>query len=137
VIWDDGSTDRSLEIAQHYAKIDSRIRVIAADHQGFTPALRQAIATTTGTFLGWIDSDDCLGSTALEETFAVLQAYPSVGMVYTNYDIIDERGKNYGLGIRCRSAYCQQRLLVDFMTFHFRLIRRSVYHQVGGLREQR
>ncbi|MFN6469929.1 MAG: glycosyltransferase family 2 protein [Nostoc sp. SerVER01] len=30
IIWDDGSSDRSLEIANRYAQKDSRIRVIAA-----------------------------------------------------------------------------------------------------------
>ncbi|WP_265278362.1 glycosyltransferase [Nostoc sp. KVJ3] len=34
LIWDDGSTDRSVEIASEYAQQDQRIRVIAAKHTG-------------------------------------------------------------------------------------------------------
>lgn len=43
VLWDDGSTDESVAIAQHYAEKDDRLRVIAASHQGIAPALKSAI----------------------------------------------------------------------------------------------
>ncbi|WP_315889736.1 glycosyltransferase family 2 protein [Kovacikia minuta] len=52
LIWDDGSTDNSLAIAQDYAHRDSRIRVIAAPHQGIAPSLKGAIASTTFPYLG-------------------------------------------------------------------------------------
>jgi len=51
LIWDDGSSDRSLEIAQNYARQNARIRVIAAPHQGLVHSLRSAIAETTGACL--------------------------------------------------------------------------------------
>jgi glycosyltransferase involved in cell wall biosynthesis len=133
VIWDDASSDRSLEIAQAYAKKDSRIRVFAAQHQGIAHSLQGAISQTSGLYLGWVDSDDWLASTALEKTVALLEAKPDVGVVYTHYWVVDEQGRNYGLGNRCQVPYSQMKLLVEFMTFHFRLIRRSVYEQVGGV----
>lgn len=46
VLWDDGSTDGSLAIAQHCALKDDRLRVISAPHQGIAPALKSAIAST-------------------------------------------------------------------------------------------
>jgi glycosyltransferase involved in cell wall biosynthesis len=134
LIWDDGSTDNSVAIAQEYARQDGRIRVLATDeNQGFAPALKAAIATTTAPYLGWVDSDDLLAPTALEETIAVLNASPSVGMVYTQYNVIDEVGVDQGLGVRNQVPYSADQLLVSFMTFHFRLLRRSVYEQIGGL----
>jgi glycosyltransferase involved in cell wall biosynthesis len=133
LIWDDGSTDDSLAIAQAYARKDDRIRVIAAPHQGIAPSLKGAIAATTAPYLGWVDSDDVLAPTALAETVAILDAHPNVGMVYTNHLIIDEQGNDKGLGRLCRIPYSPDRLLVEFMTFHFRLIRRRVYDQVGGI----
>src|SRR6476620_1938006 len=131
LIWDDGSSDRSVEIAQQYADRERRIRVVAASHQGpgQAPALKQAIAQTTGTYIGWVDCDDLLAPTALEETIAVLESNPAVGVVYTDYFNIDELGKVQGYGNRRHIPYSPDRLLVDFMTFHFRLMRRSVYDQ--------
>lgn len=133
VIWDDGSTDRSPEIAAAYAQKDSRIRAIAAPHQGRGLALQSALALTTGPYLGWLDSDDRLAPLALAETFRVLAAKPEVGFVYTNYRVIDQQGRDRGPGKRCWIPYSKDRLLREFMTFHFRLIRRSVFEQVGGV----
>lgn len=68
LIWDDGSTADSFNIAHSYAQRDNRIRVHAAPHQGIAPAIKAAIAHTTAPYLGWVDSDDRIAPTALEET---------------------------------------------------------------------
>ena len=135
LIWDDGSTDRSVEIAQHYANQDTRVRVIVAQHLGRGRALKLAIAQTRGTYVGLVDSDDLLAPTALEETAQVLEREPNVGMVYTSYLDIDEQNAIVSYGYRCLVPYSQEGLLHQFMTFHFRLMRRSIYEQVGGFNE--
>ena len=133
VVWDDGSTDRTLEIARTYASHDARVRVIAAPHQGRVQSLQAACAIAQGAYLGWVDSDDRLAPHALATTIAVLNDQPAVGMVYTDYWDIDAVDRVLGYGQRCRIPYSKERLLVDFMTFHFRLLRRSVFDAVGGI----
>ncbi|MGV0026625.1 CHAT domain-containing protein [Phormidesmis priestleyi] len=141
LIWDDGSTDRSTAIAQHYAQQDPRIRVVTARHQGVTQAAHNAIAQTQGTYLGCVDSDDILAPTALAKTVAILERDAAIGLVYTDYVEMDEASKITGYGRRCQIPYSQERLLVDFMTFHFRLMRRplagnskrSTYERSGGI----
>ncbi len=133
LIWDDGSQDGSVALAQTFAQQDPRVRVVSAKHQGRVAALASAIAQTQGTYLGWVDSDDRLAPTALAETVQMLDACPTVGMVYTDYYDIDEQGQIMRYGHRCRIPYSKNRLLLDFMTFHFRLMRRSLYEQVGGI----
>jgi glycosyltransferase involved in cell wall biosynthesis len=133
LIWDDGSSDRSLDIAYHYAQYDQRIRVIAAPHQGRAHALSAAHALAAGKYVAWIDSDDRLAPSALASTVTILARQPEIGMVYTDYWAMDEQGQNPRLGRRCQIPYTPRQLLVDFMTFHFRLIRRSLYEQVGGI----
>jgi GT2 family glycosyltransferase len=115
--------------------LDDRVRVVAAKHLGRTPALKAAIAETTAPYLGWVDSDDILAATALEETAAVLDRESSVGLVYTDYVTIGEDGKARGYGNRCRIPFSKDRMLLDFMTFHFRLMRRSVFDAAGGIDE--
>ena len=133
LIWDDGSTDRSVEIAREYAKGDRRVKVVAASHQGIAKARKEAIAQTSGRYIGWVDSDDMLAPTALEETLAILEDSPRTGLVYTDYLDIDKTSQVKGYGNRCQIPYSPQRLLVDFMTFHFRLIRREIFERVGGI----
>jgi glycosyltransferase involved in cell wall biosynthesis len=133
VIYDDGSPDDSLSIAQHYAALDNRITVIAAKHQGAAQSLRAAIAASSGDYFGVVDSDDRLASTALDELRQILDA-TSVGMAYSNYVEMNEHGLiNPKLHRRCGLRYNPMRMLVDFVTFHFRLIRRSAYDLTAGV----
>lgn len=132
-IWDDGSTDTSPAIAREYAGFDPRIRFISAPHTGRQHALRAAIAATTREYLAFVDSDDLLAPDALAATVAILGANPQIGMVYTDHWLIDKRGQNLGLGARCQIPYSKERLLIDFMTFHFRLMRRDIYDLCGGI----
>lgn len=82
LVWDDGSTDRSLDIARYYQQHEARVQVVAAPHLGRSLSLPAAHAAVTGRYLGWVDSDDLLAPTALEETAAVLDTHPEVGLVY-------------------------------------------------------
>jgi glycosyltransferase involved in cell wall biosynthesis len=135
LVWDDGSTDKTAKVAIEYAKKDRRVRIAAYDHRGAVKSLKSALADTFGPYLCWVDSDDMLAPTALEETVAVLEGNPTVGMVYTDYQVIDASDRVTGYGKRCRIPYSKDRMLLDFMTFHFRLIRRSVFEQAGGIDE--
>ncbi len=130
---DDGSTDSSLSIAQDYAQKDSRFNVISNLHQGRVQALIQAHKSAKGEYLAWVDSDDILAPTALQQTVAILNNNTNIGLVYTNYFIIDATSRLLDIGTRCRIPYSKARLLVDFMTFHLRLIRRSAFEIAGGI----
>jgi glycosyltransferase involved in cell wall biosynthesis len=134
-IWDDGSTDSSPSIAHSYAQLDRRIHFISAPHTGRQYALRDAIASHARNYdyLAWVDSDDLLAPDALAATILILDHQPATGMVYTDHWIINEQGKVLGLGARCQIPYSKDRLLIDFMTFHFRLMRREVYDLIGGI----
>ncbi|MDY6896854.1 MAG: glycosyltransferase, partial [Cyanobacteriota bacterium] len=120
IIWDDGSTDNSVEITSQYVQQDKRIKLIAAKHQGFSNSLKSAFSICSGKYIGWIDSDDIIAPTALAETAKILDNNPEIGLVYTDYLLIDKDNKVLGEGTRCQIPYSKDRLLVDFMTFHFR-----------------
>jgi len=135
LVWDDGSTDKTAKEVIEYAKRDRRVRIAFYNHRGAVKALKWALADTFGPYLCWVDSDDMLAPTALEEMVAVLKENPTVGMVYTDYQIIDDSDRLLEYRKRRRIPYSKDRLLLDFMTFHFRLIRRSVFDRAGGIDE--
>lgn len=133
-IWDDCSTDNSLEIARSYAAIDRRIKTVPLPANiGHAPILAASTSKGTTPYLGWVDSDDLLAPTALAETIAILEAQPEVGMVYTQQMLIDEEGRELGLSKNSLVPYHHNRLLTDFLCHHFRLIRRTVFDSVGGV----
>jgi glycosyltransferase involved in cell wall biosynthesis len=133
-IWDDGSTDASAQIGRQYALSDARIRFVSSPtNMGQQHALRTALANARGQYIGWVDSDDLLAPDALAATVEILDTHPNMGMVYTDHVIIDEASRFQGIGFRCHIPYSKDRMLIDFMTFHFRLMRREMYDRVGGI----
>ncbi len=137
IVWDDGSTDESLAIARRIqmrsGSADPRLRIFEGEPRGIAAALKSAHEQARGGFIGWVDSDDLLGKTAIADTMTLLANRPDVGVVYTGFVVIDEDSKVKGVGTRCRIPYSPERLLIDFMTFHFRLFRRSVFEAAGGV----
>jgi glycosyltransferase involved in cell wall biosynthesis len=137
LIWDDGSTDNSILISKSFCKIDTRIKLIRAEHQGQTKSLLHAMELAQNLFnnpyFGWLDSDDILHPEALSLTTEILNKNTLTGMVYTNYININQYNKILRLGSRCQIPYCKDKLLINFMTFHFRLIRFDLYNLVGGV----
>jgi glycosyltransferase involved in cell wall biosynthesis len=133
IVWDDGSTDDSLSVARETARGDRRVRVVAGEQQGLPRSINAAAKQLSAPYFGWVDSDDLLHENALKETAAILDSRPEVGLVYTDYVNIDEGATVRGPGARCKIPYSKDRLLVDFMTFHFRLIRRSLFDAAGQL----
>jgi len=133
IVWDDGSTDGSVDIIKEYASMDERVRPFLHHHLGTPFPLLNAAKEATGEYLGWIDSDDRLAREALTETVAVLDAFPDVGLVYTNCKKIDPCGRVLGESLSSKCQYSEMGMLVDFLTFHFRLLRKSVYEKVGGI----
>lgn len=65
VVVDDGSPDRSGEIAEAYALRDPRIRVVHVPNGGLGSARNVGASHANGDFLGFLDSDDVLPADAL------------------------------------------------------------------------
>jgi glycosyltransferase involved in cell wall biosynthesis len=132
-IVDDGSTDDSVEIAETYASHDPRVHVYRQSHHGAGHALHHAMSKGQGDYLGWVDSDDELMPNTLEVMVEMLRSRLDVGLAYSDYLAIDNDGQSRGLGRRCQIPYSADRLVVDFMVFHFRLMSRELYESVGGI----
>jgi len=66
IIVDDGSPDKSGEIADEYAKKDNRIKIIHKENGGSGSARNAGIKISTGEYLSFIDSDDWLEDNAIE-----------------------------------------------------------------------
>lgn len=65
----DGSPDRSAEILEDYAGRDPRIQVLTQKNAGLSVARNTGMAAAKGKFLSFVDSDDCLKPTALEDLY--------------------------------------------------------------------
>lgn len=60
ILVNDGSIDRSGEICDQYAKMDTRFCVIHQQNQGVAAARNAGLSVATGDWFGFVDSDDYL-----------------------------------------------------------------------------
>ena len=65
----DGSTDSTLAIIQNYAARDSRIIIIDKQNSGYGASMNRGLDTAKGEFIGILESDDFIDSTAYETLY--------------------------------------------------------------------
>ena len=104
LLWEDGSTDGSAEIATAYAARDPRFRLLGdGRNHGIGVGLARALREARGAYVGVLDGDDLLAPDALSAMVAFMQARPQLGMAYSQYVEIDEAGRVLGPGARFRT----------------------------------
>lgn len=69
ILVDDGSTDKSGDIADFYAKKDSRVKVIHKKNQGVSMARNLGLKLAAGEYVSFIDSDDWIDVDMLEKLY--------------------------------------------------------------------
>ena len=91
IIVDDGSRDRTRELALQQATIDPRIQVISQPNGGVAVARNQGIELARGRLIAPIDADDLWRPGKIERQLRALHAGgPLVGLVYCWSAIINE-----------------------------------------------
>lgn len=70
IVVDDGSPDKSGEIADAYARKDARVKVIHQNNMGLGPARNSGMKIATGEYIGFVDSDDWVKPEMYERFYA-------------------------------------------------------------------
>src|SRR5262249_1478454 len=78
LVVDDGSTDRTPEIAR---KLEPRIRMLRKPNGGQASAFNAAIPACSGEIIAFLDGDDWWKGDKLAKVVSVLSANPSCGIV--------------------------------------------------------
>jgi glycosyltransferase involved in cell wall biosynthesis len=58
ILINDGSTDNSIDICNHYKGVDNRVVVVDVVNSGVSAARNLGIRIATGDYIGFVDSDD-------------------------------------------------------------------------------
>lgn len=92
VVVDDGSSDRSLEIARGF--VDPRVLVITQRPSGGPSRPRNVgIARSRAPYIALLDADDLLKPDKLSSAVAALESEPQAGLAFADYERIDEAGR--------------------------------------------
>jgi glycosyltransferase involved in cell wall biosynthesis len=97
IVIDDGSTDGSAAIAEEFARVDDRVRVIRRPHDGLSAALNSGIAAARGEYIARMDADDISVPQRLEKQVAFLDAHPACVAAGAWIEVVDEAGLPLGL----------------------------------------
>ena len=95
IVTNDGSTDRSGMIVDHFARLDPRVRVIHQENRGLTYSLNHMLSLSRGEFVARLDADDIAYSRRLAQQVAYLTAHPEVGLVGTWTNVVMADGESY------------------------------------------
>ena len=91
IIIDGGSTDQSIEIIKKY---ESRISYwVSETDQGQTDAINKGFRMGKGDLVGWINSDDFLEPTAVEQIVSSYQSHPDSVLFHGKLRVVDANGQ--------------------------------------------
>ena len=94
ILVDDGSTDNSGKICDEYSEKDNRIWVIHKPNGGVSSARNAGIEAAKGEYICFVDSDDFLESSYLEELVETKKKYPDFDNVWCGFQTVEDYYKN-------------------------------------------
>lgn len=143
LLFDDGSTDESLAIAQSVARADARFRVVDSERVGIVEALRRLGEAAAGTYVARMDADDVAEPSRLDEQVRFLEAHPEAGICGTG---VQGFGAALGPGRRRYEAWLnnvhegdalRRELFVECPLAHPTfMMRRAAFKAAGGYEDR-
>jgi glycosyltransferase involved in cell wall biosynthesis len=152
---DDGSTDKSTEIALHYAKqYPNKVRYL--DHEGhqnrgMSAARNLGIERAKGEYIAFLDADDIWLPSKLQQQVAIFDAHPEAAMVYgrtlmwhswTGKPEDEQRDYFFNLGVKPNTLIYPPKLLILLLenrsqkpTTCNAILRREIFDKVGRFEE--
>ena len=135
---DDGSTDGT-EAAIAPLLADSRLRYHRQANAGQTRAKNAGIRRATGEFIAFCDADDMWLPQKLSLQIRVFDQNPQVGVVYTRYARIDERGGPLPLDDEPDfkvGRVTEDLFKTNFVPFGTAVVRRQCFEELGPFDER-
>ncbi|AFY99669.1 glycosyltransferase family 2 protein [Calothrix sp. PCC 6303] len=135
LIINDGSSDHIVEWFQEIQ--DSRVKLISQQNMGLSSARNTGIRYSQGEYIAFLDSDDTWEKTKLEKQVNYLEKNPSVDLIHTWMELMDEVGISTGRILKSSAEgniweKLIQRNVIACLTV---MVRRHCFEVVGGFDE--
>jgi glycosyltransferase involved in cell wall biosynthesis len=141
IILNDGSQDSTLEIAESYARLDSRIRVESHPNTGIAPTLNKGFALAANEWVAMIQADDLMMPNRLERQLVFLSTHPELDVAAGWCKHINSEGKVIAKGKSplvtldaVNKLYTVNELVV--VNSSTAIVRKQAVLDVGGYRSQ-
>lgn len=138
IIVDDGSTDKTKEILENWAKKDSRIKIIVnSENIGLTKSLNKAINIVKGEYIARQDADDISLPQRLEKQVIFLENNSEVKILGTFGYAINKEGKILRKEVLPISSQKIKKALIKRNPFIHTsvMIKKEIIDKLGGYNE--
>lgn len=132
ILVDDGSTDKSGDICDEYAKKDTRIKVIHTKNNGVSSARNKGMEIANGEWISFVDADDWIEKDFCEKMINETLKNQNIDMVCSGYNRVYPKRQET---INCKTPriiYSAQEYLIKLLNVqngygfcHMKLIRKS------------
>lgn len=116
----DGSTDNSLEILEHYQNNDVRLTVISKVNEGPAIARNVGINASNGEYLMFVDSDDIIRIGSIDYIYSLIRL-ESLELYYFQHQkfsnsspLVFSNKRNYSLIVACGLDYIKNNISTGF-----------------------
>lgn len=92
IVIDDGSSDNSLKILQHYASVDKRVRLFSRENKGLAKTLNEGIMHSKGKYIARMDADDICLPNRFSKQINYLMKHPEIKLLGGGLKLIDQEG---------------------------------------------
>ena len=131
VLMDDGSKDRSLDIAQRYAESNRNVHVYTQKNAGVCVARNQAIARATGKYILPVDADNRISPFFIRQAVQRLEADEELKAVCCRSEFFGDRVGEWKLPAFSLSLLARKNMLDTCAMY-----RKSDWERIGGYCEE-
>jgi glycosyltransferase involved in cell wall biosynthesis len=141
IILDDGSQDRTREIAKSYIRRDSRVRVESHPNMGIAATLNRGFELSANEWVAIIQGDDVMMPNRLERNIAFVAAHPELAVAGGWCKHIDSKGRIIAKGespLITHEAVQKLYEADELIAFNSStaLLRKCAVKAIGGYRSQ-
>lgn len=139
LIIDDGSTDRTKEIAEKYKRSNSNVEVITIENQGLANARNVGIKHSSGKYVAFIDHDDIWLKDKLSHQYDLISKNEDIGLVSCVSAIIDSKNNliAWKMGkILIGDVFCEMQYSNWVINGSAPLLRKECFEDVGYFKKE-
>lgn len=131
ILMDDGSKDRSREIARQYAAKDPRVKACSQPNAGACAARNHAIMLARGKYILPVDADDLISPTFISQAVTLLEQSPDLKVVCPQGEFFGERTGKWHLPAFSRHLLARRNMIPVTAVY-----RKTDWERVGGYCEE-
>ncbi|HDR1901084.1 TPA: glycosyltransferase [Pasteurella multocida] len=134
-IYNDGSTDNTLEVINKLYGNNPRVRIMSKPNGGIASASNAAVSFAKGYYIGQLDSDDYLEPDAVELCLKEFLKDKTLACVYTTNRNVNPDGSLIANGYNW-PEFSREKLTTAMIAHHFRMFTIRAWHLTDGFNEK-